>query len=65
MYSDETAVRTGTHPILEPQPFGSILDETCERLMDRQILYSIRRIGEMEARLRDMEEELGEFLEAR
>jgi len=42
--------------------FDSMLDETCERLLDRQLLYSIQRIHEMEKRLIRLERELDEFL---
>jgi len=42
--------------------FDSLLDETCERLLDRQLKYSIQRIYEMEKRLCCLEGELDEFL---
>jgi hypothetical protein len=42
--------------------FDSMLDETCERLLDRQLRYSIQRIHEMEKRLIILERELDEFL---
>jgi len=42
--------------------FDSILDETCERLLDRQAKYSIQRIQEMEKRLEALECELNDFL---
>ena len=42
--------------------FDSMLDETCERLLDRQLMYSIQRIHEMEKRLVRLERELDEFL---
>ena len=42
--------------------FASLLDETCERLLDRQIKYAIQRIQEMEKRLGSLEHELDEFL---
>jgi hypothetical protein len=42
--------------------FDSMLDETCERLLDRQLLYSIQRIHELEKRLIRLERELDEFL---
>jgi len=42
--------------------FDSILDETCERLLDRQVKYAIQRIHEMEHRLDNLERELDEFL---
>ncbi|MCL2139284.1 MAG: hypothetical protein FWH41_07110 [Treponema sp.] len=45
--------------------FNSILDETCERLLNRQVKYSIQRIYEMEKRLINLENELDEFLQTR
>jgi hypothetical protein len=45
--------------------FDSILDETCERLLDRQVKYAIQRIYEMEKRLGNLEQELDEFLRMR
>ena len=42
--------------------FDSILNETCERLMDRQAKYSIQRIYELEKRLDRLEHELEEFM---
>jgi len=48
--------------VSEAFTFDSILDETCERLLDRQLKYSIQRIHEMEKRLCSLEYELDEFL---
>jgi hypothetical protein len=45
--------------------FDSLLDETCERLLDRQVKYAIQRIYEMEKRLGNLEQELDEFLRKR
>jgi hypothetical protein len=42
--------------------FSELVDETCERLMDRQVKYSIRRIREMEVCLAGLERELDDFL---
>jgi len=42
--------------------FADVVDEACERLMERQIKYSIRRIQEMEERLSLLERELDDFL---
>ena len=42
--------------------FNEVVDSACERLMERQIKYSIRRIKEMDERLSRMERELDEFL---
>jgi hypothetical protein len=45
--------------------FDSLLDETCERLLDRQVKYAIQRIYDMEKRLGCLENELNEFLKNR
>jgi uncharacterized protein YqgV (UPF0045/DUF77 family) len=42
--------------------FSEVVDEACDRLMERQIKYSIRRIQAMEDRLTQLERELDEFL---
>jgi hypothetical protein len=42
--------------------FGDVVDEVCEKLKDRQIKYSIRRIQEMEERLYNLDRELEDFL---
>jgi hypothetical protein len=45
--------------------FDTLLDETCERLLDRQVKYSIERIHELEKCLNVLERELDEFLRKR
>jgi len=42
--------------------FSEMVDSACEKLMDSQIKYSIRRIREMDERLCLIERELDEFL---
>ncbi|MDR1837974.1 MAG: hypothetical protein LBQ93_00105 [Treponema sp.] len=42
--------------------FSDVVDETCKKLMDQQIKYSIRRIQEMDERLAGLEKELDNFL---
>jgi hypothetical protein len=42
--------------------FSDLVDDACEKLMERQIKYSIRRIQEMEERLSGLERELDDFL---
>jgi hypothetical protein len=42
--------------------FETMLDITCERLREKHIQYSIRRIGEMEQELARLEKELDDFL---
>jgi len=44
------------------QTFSDVVDKVCEKLMDRQVKYSIRRIQKMEECLADLEKELGDFL---
>jgi hypothetical protein len=44
--------------------FEAVLDETCERLWDTHVRYSLRRIGELEAALCAMEQELDEIIHA-
>jgi hypothetical protein len=45
--------------------FKDVVDETCERLWDKKIQYSIRRIHELEDMLEKMEEELDLMIQAR
>ena len=45
--------------------FDTLLDETCERLLDRQVKFSIQRIHELEKRLDTLERELDDFLRTR
>jgi hypothetical protein len=42
--------------------FNDLVDETCGKLMDKQIKHSLRRIMEMEERLESIEKELDEFI---
>ena len=42
--------------------FESMLDTTCERLREKHIQYSIRRLGEMVEELTGIEKELNDFL---
>jgi len=42
--------------------FSNVVDEACDKLLDKQIKNSIRRITEMEERLAIMERELDDFL---
>ena len=63
-YNGNTTAGEKTMPVSE-LTFDSILDETCERLLDRQVKYSIRRIYDLEKRLEILERELDEFLRKR
>ena len=42
--------------------FEAMLDSTCERLREKHIQYSIRRLGEMDEELAKLEKELDDFL---
>ena len=42
--------------------FETMLDSTCERLREKHIRYSIRRIEEMGQELAALEKELDDFL---
>ena len=44
--------------------FEAVLDETCERLCDTRIRYSLKRIAELDAALMALEQELDEQLRA-
>jgi hypothetical protein len=41
--------------------FETVLDQACDLLWDRKIQHSIRRIREMEDRLRELERELDDL----
>jgi len=42
--------------------FEAVLDATCERLWERHVQYSIRRIQEMEEELNNIDKTLDEFM---
>ena len=42
--------------------FETVLDNVCERLREKHILYSIRRLGELDEELTKIEKELDELL---
>ena len=48
--------------LTEEVSFEHVLDTVCERLKERHIQYSIRRIREMDEKLAKLEEELNEFI---
>ncbi|MCL2007309.1 MAG: hypothetical protein FWG77_04415 [Treponema sp.] len=51
------------HKVLpEESSFDDMLDAACERLWEKQISYSVRRIKEMDDELLKFEIELNEFL---
>ncbi|MCL1994497.1 MAG: hypothetical protein FWG66_16255 [Spirochaetes bacterium] len=45
--------------------FGDVVDETCERLMEKQVKHCIQRICEMQNSLAVLERELDEFIAER
>lgn len=51
---------------LEPEEtsFDAVLSSACDRLRDKHIQYSLRRIREMEGDLEKLEKELDEILRA-
>jgi hypothetical protein len=55
---------SGEHSIIisKDSSFEEVLDDACEKLMERQVQYSIRQIHELENRLDGLERELDEFL---
>ena len=61
IYNENTTAGGRSIPVSE-LTFDSLLDETCERLLDRQVKYSIQRIYELEKRLGSLEHELDEFI---
>jgi len=44
------------------ESFDTVLDTTCQRLWERQIQYSLRRIREMENELNSLDKELEQFI---
>jgi hypothetical protein len=54
--NDKPAAVTGIYS------FNDVVDKTCEKLMDRQVKYSIQRIQKMEECLTVLEKELDDFL---
>lgn len=51
----------GVLDLREPS-FEAVLDTAFERLREKHIQYSIRRINEMDEELKKLEEELDEFI---
>ena len=65
LYTNGNMTTEGKAALLSELTFDSILDETCERLMDRQAKYSIQRIHELEKRLDSLGRELDDFMRKR
>jgi hypothetical protein len=55
---------SGKNPafVSDSMSFEAVLDDTCDRLWDRKVRYSIRRIQEMDAALSALEQDLDEML---
>jgi len=49
------------YDVIKPS-FEAVLDATCERLWERHVQYSIRRIREMEEELNCLENALDKFI---
>jgi hypothetical protein len=50
--------------LTEKHSFEAVLNTTCERLEEKHLLYSLRRIREMDGELAVLEAELDEFMGA-
>ena len=50
---------------LKETSFELVLDEACDRLWEKHVQYSLKRIAEMEKKLSTLEKELDEFLRKR
>ena len=48
--------------LTENPSFEAVLNTTCERLEEKHLQYSIRRIREMDKELSALEKELDEFM---
>ena len=48
--------------MVKESSFEAVLDETCERLWEKKVEYSIQRIKEMDEELLKFEEELNEII---
>ena len=52
----------GSHLLPDIYSFSEVVDQACEKLMDRQVQYSLRKIREMDELLSGLEKELDNFL---
>ena len=59
---DPWDLNPGNFDTREPS-FETMLNIACERLWDKHVKYSIRRIREMDEELEKLEKELDEFIE--
>jgi hypothetical protein len=51
-----------TVTVPDNRSFETVLDDICDRLWDRKVRYSIRRLQEMDAVLAVLERELNELI---
>jgi len=58
MASEKPSVILTWDPRLKDLPFDAVLDMTCERLREKHIQFTIRRLREMDEVLKNLEEEL-------
>jgi len=51
------------HPIIHSEAlnFDDLLDDACDRLWEKHVKYSIRRIDQLEQELNRLEKEIEEF----
>jgi len=61
VYDNNPKIQTRDYNSTEAS-FDIVLDTVCDRLREKRIQYSIRRIKEMDEELRRIEEELDEFI---
>jgi hypothetical protein len=52
----------GRLALAEELRLETILDSACQRLQDKQVTYSIRKLQELDLRLEDLEKELDGFI---
>ena len=62
-----TESRFDKKPVIltEESSFATVLDTACERLQEKHIQYSLRRIKEMDEELAGLQKELDDFLALR
>ena len=48
--------------VTEEQSFETVLDSACERLREKHVQHSIRRIKELDEQLNRLEKELNDFI---
>lgn len=61
VFERDSVVLTWDFNSREPS-FETVLDTACERLREKHIEYTIRRISEMDEELAKLEKELDDFI---